>query len=184
MSEVTTSTQDTLSSTYKSPPSIGLGVAYRKGRTRFHASGEWFDARTRYDIIEPEPAVLPDSSTQVFSLTQEFASVTNVAVGLEHVFAQGLTGYAGFRTDFSAKEAGSADNSSLSVWGIYHLSAGATMKIGKTDLTLGTIFAFGSKLTDTGIVQATRTTGTTAGEPEGAIHQADVHSGILDRILK
>jgi len=74
-----------------------------------------------------------------------------VAVGLEHAFAQRLTGYAGFRTDFSAKEAGSADNSSLSVWDIYHLSAGATMKIGKTDLTLGTIFAFGSKLTDTGI---------------------------------
>ena len=151
ISEVTTSTQPDLPSTYKSPLSIGIGAAYRKGAARIHASAEWYDAVPAYDILDPAPVVLPDTSLASFGLTQELNSVTNIAVGAEYKFGPKLTGYVGFRTDRSAMDQALSDNTSLALWDIYHVSAGGTFSVGASDFTIGGILATGSDVTSTGI---------------------------------
>jgi hypothetical protein len=150
-SDVTTSTQQDLPVDYKSPLSVGVGGAYSKGPARFHASAEWFDGVPVYDVLAPAPVLLPDSSMAAFGLTQELTSVTNVAVGAEYQFSPKLTGYAGFRTDQSAIDNASTGNTSLSIWDIYHVSAGGTFSIGASDFTLGGIMAWGSDVTNSGI---------------------------------
>jgi len=151
ISEVTSSTQQDLSSTYKSPLSVGIGAAYRRGAARFHASAEWYDAVPAYDVLDPEPVVLPDTSLASFGLTQELNSVTNIAVGAEYQFGPKLTAYAGFRTDRSAIDKNSLDNTSLALWDIYHVSAGGTFSVGASDFTIGGILAWGSDVTRAGI---------------------------------
>jgi hypothetical protein len=146
---VTTSTQQDLPVTYKSPLSLGGGAAYRKGPVRVHVSAEWYDAVPTYDVLEPDPVILPDTTMAAFGLTQELNSVSNVAVGAEYQFGPKLTGYLGFRTDQSAIDAGSSDNTSLSLWDIYHVSGGGTFSLGPSDFTVGGIVAWGSDVTET-----------------------------------
>lgn len=150
-SDVTSSTQKDLPVTYKSPLSVGGGAAYRKGPARIHASAEWFDAVPAYDVLEPDPVILPDTTMAAFGLTQEFTSVANVAVGAEYQFRPKLTGYLGFRTDKSAIDGTVSGNTSLSRWDIYHVSGGGTFNIGASDFTVGGIVAWGSDVTNTGI---------------------------------
>ncbi len=150
-SDVTSSTQQGLPVSYKSPLSVGGGVAYRKGRARIHASAEWFDAVPAYDVLEPDPVILPDTTMAAFGLTQELTSVANVAVGAEYQFGPTLTGYVGFRTDQSAVDDAASDNTSLSRWDIYHASGGGTFSVGASDFTVGGIVAWGSDVTQTGI---------------------------------
>ena len=152
-SDVTTSTQPDLPATYKSPASVErlAEPPFSKGAARIHASAEWFDAVPAYDVLDPAPVLLPDSSMASFGLTQELNSVTNIAVGAEYRFSPKLTGYAGFRTDQSAIDDSTVDNTSLSLWDIYHVSAGGTFSIGASDFTLGGIVAWGSDVTRSGI---------------------------------
>ncbi len=150
-SDVTTSTQTDLPVSYKSPLSVGVGAAYRKGSARIHVSAEWYDAVPAYDVLAPDPVILPDSTMAVFGLVQELNSVTNFSVGAEYQFGPKLTGYVGFRTDQSAIDAASSDNTSLALWDIYHVSGGGTFSVGASDFTVGGIVAWGSDVTRTGI---------------------------------
>jgi hypothetical protein len=50
-----------------------------------------------------------------------------------------------FVTDFSARIPETETNLTVSTWDIYHISGGATFKVGNSDLTLGLEYAFGSK---------------------------------------
>ena len=150
-SDVTSSTQQDLPVTYKSPLSVGVGAAYQKGSARIHASAEWFDAVPAYDVLAPDPVLLPDTTMAAFGLTQELGSVSNIAVGAEYQFGPKLTGYLGFRTDQSALEDTSSSNTSLSRWDIYHVSGGGTFALGPSDFTIGGIVAWGSDVTQTGI---------------------------------
>jgi long-subunit fatty acid transport protein len=137
--------------TYKSPLSVGVGAAYGTGPATFHASAEWYDAVPAYDVLAPDPVILPDTTRASFGLVQELESVTNVAVGAEYLFSPKLTGYAGFRTDQSAINAESSDNTSLALWDLYHVSGGGTFSMGASDFTIGGIVAWGSEQTRTGI---------------------------------
>ncbi len=150
-SDITTSTQKNLPVTYKSPLSVGLGASYRKGPASIHTSAEWYDAVPAYDVLAPDPVILPDTTMAAFGLTQELTSVANVAVGAEYQFKPELTGYVGFRTDQSALDRTSADNTSLSLWDIYHISGGGTFTMGSSDFTIGGIMAWGSDVTRRGI---------------------------------
>ncbi len=150
-SDVTSSTQQDLPVTYKSPLAVGVGVAYGKRDFRVHASGEWYDAVPAYDVLAPEPLLLPDTTRASFGLVQQLNSVTNVSIGAEYRFKPKFTGYVGFRTDQSAVDRGSLDNTSLALWDIYHVSAGGTFGVGASDFTVGGIVAWGSDVTQTGI---------------------------------
>src|SRR6185369_3104289 len=79
--------------------------------------------------------------------TYRLGSVWNAAVGVEHQFNPGLRGFAGLGTDFSGASPGTQGNSTVSFWDIYHVSSGATLKVGRTDVTLGAIGAFGGATT-------------------------------------
>jgi hypothetical protein len=150
-SDVTTSTQKDLPVTYKSPLSVGVGAAYQKGSARIHASAEWYDGVPAYDVLAPDPVILPDTTMAAFGLTQELESVSNIAVGAEYQFGPKVTGYLGFRTDNSALDNESSDNTSLSLWDIFHVSGGGTFTMGSSDFTIGGIVAWGSDMTRRGI---------------------------------
>ena len=69
---------------------------------------------------------------------------------MEHQFHLGLRGFAGFATDISGASPGTQGNSTVSFWDIFHVSTGATMTFGRTDVTLGAIGAFGGATTKRG----------------------------------
>ena len=50
-----------------------------------------------------------------------------------------------FHTDFSASVGGSDANVAVSDWDLYHLSGGASLRIGGNRFTLGVLWATGGK---------------------------------------
>ncbi len=157
-SEITTTSQEDLAATYRSPLSIGVGASYQIGATRFHASAEWFDQVSGYEIISPAPVYRPDGSPVDFRLIQELNSVTNLALGVEHSFGPTVSAYGGFRTDNTGVDTQGIDNASLSEWDIYHASAGTTFTSGASAFTIGGIIAWGSAPLARGLTLAPGTT--------------------------
>ncbi len=114
-----------------------------RSRTRVHLSVEWFDRAGVFTVLDAAPIPVPGTSDSVSSdTTYGLASLTNVAVGLEHEKSERVKLYGSFRTDYSGAEAGS--NSTLSTWNIYHVGAGLSLKVGKSSVTMGAVYAWGS----------------------------------------
>ena len=76
---------------------------------------------------------------------QEFVSVVNYGVGIEHHFGPKLAAYGSYRTDKTPLPDSSTANSTLSHWDLSHFTAGAAFSWLHADLVLGTDFAFGSR---------------------------------------
>jgi len=145
---IVTMTQEDLPARYKTPLSIGGGGAYSFGEgRRVHFAAEWFTDVQEYDVIDSEPFVAPESGdTLSFDISQELDGVFNAGVGIEYTFSDLLGGYGGFRTDFSARpnEVSAGDfTSTISRWNVYHVSAGSTFTVERSDFTLGLVFSFG-----------------------------------------
>jgi hypothetical protein len=138
--------QDEVSSQYKSPWAIGLGGAYRFGKVNLHLSGEWYGAIEEYAVLDTEPYVAQGSGEMLSNdLTHETKSVTNFGVGVDFFVTEKTIVSAGFVTDFSARVPDTKTNLSLaSTWDIYHISGGVTFPLGKSDVTLGLAYSFGS----------------------------------------
>ncbi len=142
---IVTDFQQEIPTTFHSPISAGLGVAYDFGSTRLHASSEWFAAVATYTVLDTEPIPVPGSpDTKNSDVTDQAASVVNFGVGVEHQFNDRLSGYMSFRTDYSAAIPPFDTNATLSTWDIWHIAAGAAFPVGKTEFTLGAVYAFGN----------------------------------------
>ena len=142
--------QEKLPSTFDSPFSIAFGGARSFGAARVHFSAEWFDKVPNLTILDSDP-VFDLTTGEEFSsdVTYGLEQVFNVAVGYEHVFSDRLELYGGFHTDFSGNVEG--NNGTMSNWDIYHISGGIMLVLGRSSVTLGTVYAFGSAPTDRGI---------------------------------
>ncbi len=149
-SQIVTDFQTDVPSDWHHPLSVGVGAAYEFGETRLYGSAEWFNSTGRVVVMDTEPVATPDSVLSS-DVIQEFDEVLNFAVGANHTFSERVAGYAGFRTDFTASIPISDENTSVSIWDIYHVSTGATFTVARTSFTLGGIFSFGSEPTRTGI---------------------------------
>jgi hypothetical protein len=138
--------QNDLPAYFRSPLSVGAGAARAFGRqshTRVHVSAEWFDRSGIFTVLNAAPIPAPTPSGTVSSdVTYGLLSVANIAVGLEHQKSYRLKLYGGFHTDFSGNEAGS--NSTLSTWNIYDASVGIALKFGRSEVTMGGVYAWGS----------------------------------------
>jgi len=142
---IVTDFQQDIPTTFHSPVSAGLGVAYSFGATRLHASSEWFAAVETYTVLDTEPISVPGSpDTRNSDVTDQAASIVNFGIGVEHKFKERLSGYMSFRTDYSAAVPPFENNATLSTWDIWHLAAGATFPVGNTEFTLGAVYAFGN----------------------------------------
>lgn len=134
-----------LNATYRSPLSVGAGASYKVGRTRLHASAEWFDAVKKFTVMETKDLQDQVSGASIpTSLTHELKSIVNYGFGAEIAISKRFQGYGSFVTDFSAAVPGTDTNLAISTWNIYHLTGGASFLIGTSEITFGINYAFGS----------------------------------------
>lgn len=146
ITQVATDFQDDVASAYHTPLSVGMGGAYAFGPTRLHASAEWFGSEAAYHVLATEPFTAQSSGqTMTNQVVQEFVSVVNYGLGIEHHFGPKLAAYGSFRTDKTPLPDSSAANSTLSHWDLSHVTAGAAFSWLHADLVLGTDFAFGNR---------------------------------------
>ena len=138
--------QDEVASEYNSSWAVGIGGGYKIGKFKFHASAEWYDALEKFYVLDTEPYVSQGSGdTLTNDLTHELKSITNYGLGVDFFSSESLSFSGSFVTDFSARIPGTETNLTVSTWDIYHISGGATFKVGKSDLTIGLEYAFGSR---------------------------------------
>ncbi|MGB5846992.1 MAG: hypothetical protein WBH40_00815 [Ignavibacteriaceae bacterium] len=138
--------QDEVNSQYKSSWAVGVGGGYRLGKFKFHASAEWYDKVDKFFVLDTEEYTAQGSGEILTNdLTHEYKSITNYGFGIDFFSNPDLIFSASFVTDFSARVPDTETNHSVSTWNIYHISGGTTFKVGRSDLTLGLEYAFGSK---------------------------------------
>jgi hypothetical protein len=145
---IASDSQEGVDPDYQSPFSIAVGGARPVGKSRVHATVEWFDGVGPMTLLAPEPFQAQSSGETIsYDTVHAFDSVLNVAFGVEHRLENEIQLYGAFSTDFSALEEISeaqAALSSASTWDIYHLSGGATFQVVGQELTLGVTYSFGS----------------------------------------
>jgi len=141
--------QTDLPAEYKSPLSVGTGLAWRIGRARVHGSLEWFDAIDPYVVIQggEVQAQQPPDSSLVLAAVQEQKSVTDWGLGLEYAFADRVTGYVSYYLDSSSVDE-TVENASLSIIpiDISTLTLGTDFVLGSARFTLGFGYGWGSQV--------------------------------------
>ena len=72
-------------SEFRSPLSVGFGVARTFGSTGLYLATEWFQQVDPYTILDTEPFEAQSSGASLSSdVTHQLKSVTNVSIGVEH----------------------------------------------------------------------------------------------------
>jgi hypothetical protein len=142
--------QEGLDASYKSPWSAALGAAFSpRGTTTLHLTAEYFGKMKERAVLDLEDFVAQSSGDTISAdLTQRYDDVLNFGLGVEQTFSPTFSGYASFRTDFSAKVAGGQSDMATSSWDIYYVTAGAAFRIGTADLTFGVAFGWGDDFID------------------------------------
>jgi hypothetical protein len=141
---IATTAQQGVSSDFRSPFSIAFGASYPLHATRLHVSAEWFDRVAPFRILDSDPFTGQTSGETISTdFLYTLDPVFNVAFGVEHPFSEALKAYGSFRTDFSGAVPGTTGNVVFSRWDLYHLAAGATFKVNRSEFTAGAIAAFG-----------------------------------------
>ena len=137
--------QDEVPSSFKSSWAIGAGGGFKFGKFKIHLSGEWFDAVGLFTVLDTEPFISQGSGdTLTNDLTHELKSVINYGIGLDFFSSENLIISGSFVTDFSARIPGTETKLAVSSWDFYHISGGATFRVGNSDITLGLEYAFGT----------------------------------------
>ncbi len=138
--------QEDIPSTYNSPWSIGFGGAYKFNDLKIHLSGEWYDKVNQYEVLTPDSYYSQSSEEEISNtLSVELKSVLNFGLGLDYFITEKLIISGSFITDYSARVPGTTSSLAISNWDIYHISGGVTFPVGKSDLTFGFTYAFGSE---------------------------------------
>lgn len=151
------SIQPNLPAEFKSPLSVGAGGGLRIGRTRLHASAEWYDAIAQYVVIQGEEFVAQQPAQIVpVDAVQASAEVLNWGAGLEHALSPNLSAYLSYSTNKSGLT-DDIERASLSAlpMDIGSISAGTDFGIGPARFTLGLGYAWGRKV-DEGLTDVLR----------------------------
>ena len=139
--------QEEVKSEFNSSWALGVGGAYRIGNTILHLSAEWYDAISRFNVLDTEPYVSQSSEeTLTNDLTHEAKSVINFGFGIDYFASDSLIFSLSVTSDFSA----SVDNTTTNLapyaaWDLIHLSGGSTFNVWKSELTVGVVYSFGSQ---------------------------------------
>jgi hypothetical protein len=139
--------QDEVKSEYKTSWSAGFGAAYRLGALKFHFSAEWYDAVNKFYILDTEP-YLSQSSGEVLTddLTYQAKSITNYGIGVDYFAADSLTFSASFVSDYSSKSDAIELNQPQTLGiNLFHISAGSSFRVWKSELTIGLVYTYGSQ---------------------------------------
>ena len=141
--------QTELPAEYRSPMSIGGGLAWSLGRARIHGSLEWFDRIDPYAVIQGDSitAQEPETESGRLDAVQEQNEVLNWALGLEYAFTASFSLYLSYFTDRSAIDQ-DTERASLSIVpiDISTVTLGADFPVGPALLTLGAGYGWGSEV--------------------------------------
>jgi len=140
--------QDEVKSNYNTPWSVGIGGAYQIEKVKIHVSAEWYDAVDKYFVLDTDPYRTQSSGEiKTNDLTHEATSVINYGIGLDYFANEEFIISGSFVTDFSAQVKNTTTNlSPAASWNIYHISAGSTFMIAKSETTVGLGYSFGSEI--------------------------------------
>ncbi|MEJ2196550.1 MAG: hypothetical protein P8X73_17075, partial [Ignavibacteriaceae bacterium] len=100
-------------------------------------------------------------------------------IGFDFFSSEDLIFSASFVTDFSARVPGSKAELAVSTWNFYHISGGATFKLGKSDFTIGLEYAFGTNT----VKQPIDLTDPNAQESADLINESEVKSRRIKLLL-
>jgi hypothetical protein len=145
--------QEDIESKFNSSWAAGLGGAYNFGMVKLHLSAEWYDAISKYDVLNTE-TYNSQSSGEVLTndLTHEAKSVINFGLGLDYFAGDSLIFSLSVTSDFSAFVENSSTNlAAYSAWDLIHIAGGSTFNIWKSELTVGVVYSFGSQTIDNNI---------------------------------
>ena len=139
--------QEGIKSKFNSSWAAGLGGAYNFGNVKLHLSAEWYDAISKYDVLDTEPYVSQSSGkTLTNDLSHEAKSVINFGFGLDYFATDSLIFSLSVTSDFSAYVENTATNlATYSAWDLIHVAGGSTFSIWKTEVTIGAVYSFGSQ---------------------------------------
>jgi len=135
-----TVTAQGLQSDYRSSWAVGAGASWRRGATRLYASAEWYAAVDVFTVL-----ALPEGASEAGRIYQQLGDVLNAGLGLERQVNENVAVYGAFHTDFSAAVESTQTSAAVSDWDLYHVSGGASLRIGDNRFTLGALWAFGSR---------------------------------------
>jgi hypothetical protein len=141
---LTSSLQNDIDANYQSSWAAGFGAAYNFKNFRIHLSTEWYAAVSNYRVLETRPFISQSSGAElVKEITQELSSVINYGIGVEYDFGGQLAVYASLITDYSAAIPYNSSDISVSTWYIFHLTAGSSFTLRRSEYTLGLTYSFG-----------------------------------------
>ena len=139
--------QEDIKSKFNSSWAAGLGGAYNFGKVKLHLSAEWYDAISKYDILDTESYSSQSSGeTLTNDLTHEAKSIINYGVGLDYFAGDSLIFSLSVTTDFSAFVENTSTNlAAYSAWDLIHIAGGSTFNIWKSEVTVGVVYSYGSQ---------------------------------------
>jgi hypothetical protein len=139
--------QEEVKSEFNSSWAAGIGCAYRLGKTIFHLSAEWYDAISRFNVLDTEPYESQSSGeTLTNDLTHEAKSLINFGLGMDYFASDSLIFSLSVTSDFSAYVDNTTSNlAAYSAWDLIHIAAGSTFNFFKSEITVGVVYSFGSQ---------------------------------------
>jgi hypothetical protein len=139
--------QDDIKSKFNSSWATAVGGAYNFGNIKLHLSAEWYDAISKYDVLDTEPYISQSSGEELTNdLAHEAKSIINFGLGLDYFATDSLIFSLSVTSDFSAYVENTTTNlASYSAWDIIHVAGGSTFNVWESEITLGVVYSFGSQ---------------------------------------
>lgn len=139
--------QEEVKSEFNSSWAVGIGGAYKLGRTKIHLSAEWYDAINKFYVLDTEPYVSQSSGeTLTNDLTHEAKSVINFGFGMDYFASDSLIFSLSVTSDLSAYVENTTTNlAPYSAWDLIHIAGGSTFNFFKSEVTVGVVYSFGSQ---------------------------------------
>jgi long-subunit fatty acid transport protein len=148
--------QNKIKAVYRRPLSIGFGLEYASGGTRFTLSAEYYTKVKAYHLFEPDssPFVYPESAdtgsvkdelSRFLHVENAAQPVLNVGLGFSQNLGKKFTLLLGARTDFTSYTSPTEGDNFLhgsGGWDLYHLSAGLSYHQKRNSVTLGFTYSF------------------------------------------
>ncbi|KPJ83692.1 MAG: hypothetical protein AMS19_03450 [Gemmatimonas sp. SG8_23] len=137
--------QSDLSSEFESGWAVGAGLGWTLGGTRVHLSGEWFEGRDRFTVVDAEDFVPQTGGDPVDNdATFESVSILNWGVGIEQDVGSTRV-YLNLSTDNSAAadRAVEINDVTFTKYDLLRFGGGASFRLGRADIMLGLGWARG-----------------------------------------
>lgn len=145
--------QEEVESKFNSSWAIGFGGAYKLGNVKLHLSAEWYDAISKFYVLDTQPYVSQSSNEALTNdLTHEAKSVINFGLGMDYFATDSLIFSLSLTSDFSAYVENTTTNlATYSAWDLIHIAGGSTFSIWKSEVTIGAVYSFGSQTLENNI---------------------------------